>query len=203
MMHPNTELRFVNSAIGYGVFATAFIPRGTIVYVVDALDLEIDANDPRAHDPRYKNLIKRYSSRGAEGNYSLSWDIAKYVNHCCQCNSISTGYNFEIAIKDIAAGEQITDDYGLFNLEEEICLICEREDCRGRVGPGDFDRYAERWDELIKDTLKSVTTVTQPLMEYLDNGTYTSLMNYLNTGENYTSVCALRYSHRSNNLEIV
>ena len=33
MMHPSIELKPVNPQIGYGVFATAFIPAGTIVYV--------------------------------------------------------------------------------------------------------------------------------------------------------------------------
>lgn len=33
MIHPDTELRFINPEIGYGVFATQFIPRGTITWV--------------------------------------------------------------------------------------------------------------------------------------------------------------------------
>jgi hypothetical protein len=38
MLHPDTELRFVNRTIGYGVFATRMIPRGTITWVRDRLD---------------------------------------------------------------------------------------------------------------------------------------------------------------------
>ena len=38
MIHPNTRLGFVNEEIGYGVFATALIPKGTIVYVKDDLE---------------------------------------------------------------------------------------------------------------------------------------------------------------------
>jgi len=30
VIHPDTELRFVNPDIGYGVFATRFIPKGSI-----------------------------------------------------------------------------------------------------------------------------------------------------------------------------
>ncbi|MHC5084588.1 MAG: SET domain-containing protein, partial [Planctomycetota bacterium] len=33
MIHPDTELRKVNETIGYGVFATRHIPKGTILYV--------------------------------------------------------------------------------------------------------------------------------------------------------------------------
>jgi hypothetical protein len=39
MMHPNSEVRFVNEQVGLGVFATSFIPTGTIVYVDDPLDI--------------------------------------------------------------------------------------------------------------------------------------------------------------------
>jgi hypothetical protein len=37
MIHPWTELRFINDSIGYGVFATQFIPKGTIVWALDDL----------------------------------------------------------------------------------------------------------------------------------------------------------------------
>jgi hypothetical protein len=38
MVHPHTELRFVSPQIGWGVFATRLIPRGTIVWALDSLD---------------------------------------------------------------------------------------------------------------------------------------------------------------------
>ena len=43
MIHPATELRWVGSSIGYGVFATAVIPRGTIVYVKDEATVGVGA----------------------------------------------------------------------------------------------------------------------------------------------------------------
>lgn len=38
-MHPNTEIQFVSEQVGVGVFATKFIPKGTIVWIKDDLDL--------------------------------------------------------------------------------------------------------------------------------------------------------------------
>jgi hypothetical protein len=38
MIHPDTELRFINEKIGHGVVATKFIPKGTITWVLDKLD---------------------------------------------------------------------------------------------------------------------------------------------------------------------
>ena len=38
MIHPATELRLVDAETGQGVFATAAIPRGTVVWAHDELD---------------------------------------------------------------------------------------------------------------------------------------------------------------------
>ena len=38
MVHPHTEIRFVNDIIGWGVFASRFIPKGTIIWALDPLD---------------------------------------------------------------------------------------------------------------------------------------------------------------------
>ena len=38
MIHPDTELRFINREIGFGVVATRLIRRGTIIWVRDELD---------------------------------------------------------------------------------------------------------------------------------------------------------------------
>ena len=117
MIHPNTELKLINEHIGYGVFATADIPEGTIVYVKDSLELIVSPTDYLMHSEAMKDVIEKYSYIDEKGNRIISWDFAKYVNHCCNCNTISTGYGFEMAIRDIQKGEQITDEYGIFNLD--------------------------------------------------------------------------------------
>ena len=38
LVHPDSELRFVNPVIGHGLFATRLIPKGTITWVGDDLD---------------------------------------------------------------------------------------------------------------------------------------------------------------------
>lgn len=37
MIHPDTEVRFINPEKGYGLVATKFIPKGTITWVQDDL----------------------------------------------------------------------------------------------------------------------------------------------------------------------
>jgi hypothetical protein len=42
LIHPDSELRFINPVMGYGLFATKTIPKGTVTWVGDPLDLVCD-----------------------------------------------------------------------------------------------------------------------------------------------------------------
>jgi SET domain-containing protein len=192
MIHPNTELRKVSPEVGYGVFANAYIPKGTIVYIKDDLELVFKPDDPRKKDPLYKELIEKYSYTEPNGNLVLSWDIAKFVNHCCNCNIISTGYGFEIAIRDIQAGEEITDEYGLFNSGWEMDLVCSKPECRMKLTPNDLDENYKKWDAAIKSSLENFSGIEQPLLKYMKEKTYSKLKNYLDTGKEYVSVKNLK-----------
>lgn len=193
MIHPNTTLKYINDTLGYGVFAAGFIPRGTIVYIKDSLEQVVSPTDYLMHPPAMREVIEKYSYIDEAGNRIVSWDFAKYVNHCCNCNTISTGYGFEIAIRDIQPGEQITDEYGIFNLEYEMTLQCGQATCRKVIKPGDFDRYYRDWDEKIKAALPHLFRVEQPLLPLLDENIRQELDQFLVAPERYKSVYALRY----------
>lgn len=195
MIHPDTELRLVSPEVGYGVFATKLIPKGTIVYIKDQMELIFEMNDPRLKDPLYKDIIEKYSYREPNGNLVLSWDIAKFVNHCCNCNTISTGYGFEIAIRDIQAGEEITDEYGLFNSGWEMDIVCSQPGCRKRLTPDDLQANHEKWDGWITSAMEDFDKVNQPLLPFMDKEIEGRLRTYLNTGNEYISVLSLDKSH--------
>ncbi len=192
MIHPSTELKHINADVGYGVFATAKIPEGTIVYVKDSLELVVTPTDYLMHNESVKAVIEKYSYTDADGNKIISWDFAKYVNHCCNCNTISTGYGFEIAIRDIQPGEQITDEYGIFNLESEMTLVCGEKNCRKIIGPKDFDLYYKDWDKKIKKSITQLFEVEQPLMPFVDEETRSELDIFFQNPEKYKSVYALK-----------
>lgn len=193
MIHPATELKHINSEIGYGVFATAFIPKGTIVYVKDSLEVVIAPNNPLLIDSQYQKTINHYSYIDENGNRIISWDIAKYVNHCCNFNTLSTGYGFEIAIRDIKKGEEITDEYGLFNVEEEMDLKCSFPQCRKKLAFNDIDTHFKEWDKLAQAAIQKIKHVDQPLLELVEIAIKESLLNYLKTGLKYKSVLGLKY----------
>ncbi len=193
MIHPNTELRLVNTTVGYGVFATELIPEGSITYIRDHLELEISPESFEQYPPLLQEKIERFSFIDQRGIRVVSWDLAKYVNHCCQCNTMSTGYGFEIALRDIYPGEQITDEYGIFNMTEKINLECENANCRKSVSSDDFDKFYPVWDEKIRKSLLKLKKVEQPLMPLMDEETLGELEEYFQNPKKYKSVYALKF----------
>jgi hypothetical protein len=194
MIHPYTRLAHVSESVGDGVFATADIPAGTIAYVVDPLDIRLSRSDFERLDPAVREAADKYSYIDQTGCRILSWDLAKYVNHSCEPNTLSAGYGFEVALRDIARGEQITDDYGLFNLEWSIECHCGSASCRMKISGSDLDRHADRWDAQMQDALALVRHVEQPLWDVVDAETREALLRYLDGTDAYRSVRALRWS---------
>lgn len=192
MIHQDTELRLINQEMGYGVFAKAFIPKGTIVYVKDPFDIELTPEQYETLDEGLKRQAQRYSYIDERGIRILSWDMAKYVNHRCDCNTMSTGYGFEVAIKDISLGDEITDEYGLFNIESDMPLQCGCLNCRGILKPDDIDMYYPVWDRQVQDALSCLSRVPQPLWPLLDSQTVEALEGYLQCRMPYRSVLSLR-----------
>lgn len=193
MIHPRTILKHISKDIGYGVFASEFIPAGTITYARDELEIVIDSQHHLLKHAVYGPLIDKYAYTEASGKYVVGWDLSKYVNHSCNANTMSTGYGFEIAIRDIRAGEELTDDYGFFNINSPLYCACQHVNCRKTITHADIEHYADDWDRLVKVALDSLLKVPQPLIELLDTETYHAVMRYLETGRNYRSVRVLQY----------
>jgi hypothetical protein len=162
MMHPDTELRFVNSSIGQGVFATRPIPKGTITWAFDPLD-QIVSNDfaARLHPAALRQLIK-YSYVTRLGRV-LCWDHARFMNHSCDSCCLATGFDFEIAVRDIEAGEELTDDYGALNLEAPLLCECGTSSCRGTIAATDLLRFGDDWDTKVAGAFTRLRAVPQPL----------------------------------------
>lgn len=166
MIHPDTELRFISERIGYGVVAKKMIPKGTITWVQDSLDQIVDPIAEAGLSVPMRKWLDRYSFTNHDGNKVLCWDLAKYVNHSFRPSCMSTAYDFEIAVRDILPGEQLTDDYGYLNVEEPFEAEDEQTD-RKVVMPDDLLRHHEQWDALIQLHLHHIANVRQPLQMYL------------------------------------
>lgn len=170
MIHPSTEIRFISPEKGYGVVAKEFIPKGTITWVQDKLDMVFDKQKIEELGEAYAGIIDTYCFRDNQGNHILCWDIARFVNHSFNSNCLTTPYNFEIAIRDIQIGEELTDDYGYLNITEPFEGIPE-DSFRHIVYPDDLTRYHKIWDEKIADAMVFLQDVNQPLMNFLNDTT--------------------------------
>lgn len=167
MIHPHTRLAKIDDTIGLGVVATTFIPRGTICWVLDPMDRILTPRDVARLGPSYARMLDTYAYQDGAGNSILCWDHARFVNHSCRPALLSALPGFEIAVRDIHPGEELTDDYGTLNLEVPMGCSCGHDVCRGEVRPDDFDTQAETWDALIREAFGDVGRVEQPLAHLL------------------------------------
>ena len=165
MVHPDTELRFVNSEIGLGVFATRFIPRGAITWVQDELDRVLTPEKARQLGPKYAAVLAKYSYVNRSGEYVLCWDLARYINHSCTPSCLSTGYSFNLAVRDIAPGEELTEDYAALNLSDSFECVCRAPGCRTTVRKDDIFSLADQWDEVLREVFPLMAKVPQPLWD--------------------------------------
>lgn len=167
-MHPDTEIRFINAIIGYGVVAKRFIPQGTIIWVQDELDRVFTQKDILEISPLMQHYIEKYSFTNNIGEKVLCWDHAKYMNHSFKSNCMSTAYDFEIAVRNIHPGEQLTDDYGYLNVSVPFTPQ-EENTQRTVVYPDDILRYFKIWDDMVIQNLSNIKSVHQPLMKFVNN----------------------------------
>jgi hypothetical protein len=166
MIHPRTEIRFISKDVGYGVVATEFIPAGTITWVLDKLDREFTVLEFEKLEPIYQEILDTYTFRNNNGNFVLCWDHGRYVNHSFNSNCLTTAYDFEIAIRDIQPGEQLTDDYGYLNIMTPFRGI-EEGTRRKTVYPDDLLRYYKVWDKKLQKVFGLLPKLNQPLQDLL------------------------------------
>ncbi len=193
MIHPFTELKFISEQKGYGVVAKQFIPKGTITWVQDSLDMVFDEKKLAELGPNYAPIIDTYSFRDNQGNFVLCWDLAKYVNHSFNSNCLSTPYNFELAIRDIHPGEELTDDYGYLNITEPFEAMPEGG-TRTVVYPDDLLRYHKIWDDKIAEAMLFLNSVNQPLLYFIDQETQAKLQAILAGKETMESILTCYYN---------
>jgi len=162
MIHPSTEVRYIDGEKGYGLFATKFIPRGTVTWVRDKLDRELSSEELAAFGPELAEVIIHFSYRNCRGNYVFCWDNARYTNHETEPNTCITAYETEIAVRDIQAGEEVTNHYGMLNIIESFVP----SGCEESVGPDDLILHAQEWDRQLKEAFPYLTKVDQPLRKF-------------------------------------
>lgn len=171
MMHPDTEVRYISAEKGYGVFATRAIPAGTITWILDPLDRIFTQQQIESLQEPWRRLLEKYTFRDRHGDHVLCWDHGRFVNHSSRANCLTTAYDFELAVRDIAADEEVTDDYGYLNLSEPFEALPEPGTKRRQVYPDDLKRYYRIWDAKLESAFPRLEQVDQPLLSLLPEAT--------------------------------
>jgi len=167
MIHPHTTVEFISDEIGYGLFASQEIKKGSVVWAQDDLDRLFYEEEVRRMALPYQEILERYCFRNNRGQWVFCWDNTRYINHSFFPTCITTPYRFELAVRDIKAGEQITNDYGFFNIIEPFDYLPEPGCDRTRVMPDDILRCHKNWDAQLEDAFSFFNGVPQPLSEFI------------------------------------
>ncbi|MDQ6814811.1 MAG: SET domain-containing protein [Bacteroidota bacterium] len=181
MIYPHTELQFISPKIGYGVVANKLIPKGTITWASDELDQTFTRKQVEAMDEVYKDILFKYTYRDYKGDFILCWDHSRFVNHSFNSNCITTAYNFEVAVRDIYPGEELTDDYGYLNCLEPFECLPEPNTNRTHVMPDDLLYFYKEWDDKVLLAFKQFNHVQQPLA-FLIETTYRKKVSSVGIG---------------------
>ena len=166
MIHPHTEVRYIGKDIGYGVFATRPIPKGTLIWTLCRFDRILTQQESRDLPKPYRDLLVHYAFTDMYGNLVLCWDGGRYVNHSCDPAMLPVDYGFEIAVRDIAAGEEVTCDYGNLNLNGSLRCHCGAPGCRSEISRRDAGMLWRDWDRSVADALTLASRLPQPLLDY-------------------------------------
>ena len=198
MIHPNTELKFISKEIVYGVVATDFIPAGTITWALDKLDREFSPSEFQQMEPIYQQILDTYTYRNNKGNFVLCWDNGRFVNHSFNSNCLSTAYDFEIAIRNIQPGEQLTDDYGYLNIPYPFRASDEGTK-RKVVYPDDLVKYYKVWDGKVKKVFDRIPRVEQPLRELIPNDIWEKVLSIIEGRSEMDSILKNYYDGQRDN----
>ena len=113
---------------GIGLFAAEPIAAGTLVWKLSDVDLVIHQRDLDAQGLTELQRAFFESHAYKNGNtYYLCVDDARFMNHSYDPNTYEKGQS-SIAKRDIAAGEELTCDYGNFDDSKKHLDYCKPQD---------------------------------------------------------------------------
>ena len=171
MLHPDVELRRIDDVMGHGLFATRLIPKGTITWTLCPLEQVIPDEDLPQLSSLTQAYLDRYAYSNGRGQRILCCDLGRYMNHSCSPTTLTLpGAEVEVALRDIRAGEQVTDDYGTLCLDDDLHCLCGSDECRGVVRGDDPDTLDASWRLALAPALTAVGRVAQPLGDLVPGG---------------------------------
>jgi hypothetical protein len=152
--------------VGAGTFATRPLRKGTILWVLDELDRVMTPDEVDGLPELLRPVMDRYSYVDRHGRHILCWDHGRYMNHACDAVTIGVADAFEIAVRDVAEGEQVTCDYGILNMLDAFDCRCGAASCRGRISAHDAERFVDEWDARAQSAFDAACGMEQILLPF-------------------------------------
>lgn len=103
---------------GVGIFAAEPISAGTAIWTLDErFDHLLNTGDIESMPPLQRQFVARYGypHMTRDGITVVEFDNGRFMNHSSLPNTDFTDPNVGWARRDIAAGEELTCDYGEFD----------------------------------------------------------------------------------------
>ncbi len=148
---------------------------GTITWALDPLDIVLSPSQVNDLGDLYQAELIEFGWIDNRGRRILCWDGGRMMNHSCHANSLSPIAGLELAVRDIAPGEQITCDYAALNIEEPFTCACGSANCRDFVAPAQLWQMADIWDAALQNAVQHFDDVAQPLRAFLPTDVATTL----------------------------
>lgn len=122
---------------GRGLFARTRIPKGTLIdYHCDLCERICGRPNLLEMSFERRHQIMEHTYTTEQGDVVLDCSIGRYMNHSCEANVLETEDDFDIAVRDIEAGEEATCDYRQFyDPDEGFTCYCGRPSCCSLVVP--------------------------------------------------------------------
>jgi SET domain-containing protein len=103
---------------GVGLFAATDLPANAVIWeYAEGVDWRIAPAELMLFPEPFQSRLRHYLYQEESGAYVLCGDNAKYMNHSDVPNCDDTGGEQTVTMRAIRAGEELTCDYRLFDLE--------------------------------------------------------------------------------------
>lgn len=109
-----------SSIAGVGLFAATDLPANAVIWeYAEGVDWKITPSELILFPEPFQSRLRHYLYQEDSGVYVLCGDNAKYMNHSDHPNCDDTGGEYTVTTRAIKAGEELTCDYRLFDLESK------------------------------------------------------------------------------------
>ncbi len=138
---------------GKGLFAARDLPKGTYVMEYRGERISKKESDKRTNAMWEKGRVYTFElSRRFDLDGDTKDNVARLANFSCDpnCESVNEGGRkvWIVAVRDIAAGEEITYDYNFPLVEPPPVCRCGSAKCRGYIVGSDHKMDLDAWKEL-------------------------------------------------------